>query len=56
MPPDRQSRNSRILAATLSSAEAAAGASIPQIVASLELDPAVVARAIRDAARRAAPD
>jgi hypothetical protein len=35
-----------ILAATLSPAEAAAGGTIPQIVASLELDPALVARMI----------
>jgi hypothetical protein len=43
--PDRSTRNTLILSAH------AAGATIPQIAASLELDPALVARVIRDAAR-----
>jgi hypothetical protein len=47
MPPvsTRAARNARIVSAH------AAGATIPQIAASLELDPALVARVIRDAAR-----
>ena len=47
MPPssDRAARNTGILSAH------AAGATIPEIAAALELDPALVARVIRDAAR-----
>jgi hypothetical protein len=48
LSPDRAARNARILAAH------SAGATIPQIAASLELDPSLVARVIRDAARQGA--
>jgi hypothetical protein len=41
MPPDRAARNAAILSAH------SAGATIPQIAASLELDPALVARVTR---------